>query len=196
MTQTVDKGFEYVKADHGGQWDRQRRVVSWYLGHLNAGQSTTVELDLMPKETGEFQQQFQVVGDAGAQATADVTTRVEGAASLVMEVKDGDDPVEVGAETAVEIRVRNDGSKSAHKVAISLELPPEVELVKVDGPSQHLFESGMLIFKPMAELAAGDSATFVVYIKGNAAGTTKLRARLSSESIQKPLIVEEATQFY
>jgi hypothetical protein len=54
----------------------------------------------------------------------------------------------------------------------------------------------MLIFKPLAELAAGDSATFKVYIKGTASGATKLRARLTSESIQKPLIVEEATQFY
>ena len=196
VMQTVDKAFDYVKADHGGQWDSQRRVVSWYLGHLDARQTATLELELMPRDTGEFQQNFKVVGDAGAQATADVMTRVDAAASLVMEVRDGDDPVEVGAETPFEIRVRNDGSKSAHKVAISLELPPDVEMVNVDGPTQHLFESGMLIFKPLAELAAGDTATFLVYIKGTASGTTKLRARLTSESIQKPLIVEEATQFY
>ncbi|MDB5385680.1 MAG: omcB 2 [Planctomycetaceae bacterium] len=196
ISQKVHSGFEFARADHGGQWDSQGRTVSWYLGHLDAGQSMAVELELMPKETGEFQQQFRVVGDSGAQATAEVATRVEGAASLVMEVKDGDDPVEVGTETMFEVRVRNDGSKSAHKVAISLELPPDVELVNVDGPTKHLFESGMLIFKPLAELAAGDSATFKVFIKATAAGTTKLRARLTSESIQKPLIVEEATQFY
>jgi uncharacterized repeat protein (TIGR01451 family) len=196
VSQKVQTGFDFAKADHGGQWDSQGRTVSWYLGHLDAGQSTVVELELMPKETGEFHQHFRVVGDSGAQATAEVATRVEGAASLVMEVKDGDDPVEVGTETAFEVRVRNDGSKSAHKVAISLELPPDVELVNVDGPTKHLFESGMLIFKPLAELAAGDSATFKVYIKGTASGATKLRARLTSESIQKPLIVEEATQFY
>lgn len=196
MTQKLHTSFEFVKADHGGQWDSQGRTVSWYLGHLDAGQARTVELELMPKETGEFQQQFRVTGDSGAQAMAEVATRVEGAASLVMEVKDGDDPVEVGTETVFEVRVRNDGSKSAHKVAISLELPPDVELINVDGPSKHLFESGMLIFKPLAELAAGDSATFKVFIKATAPGTTKLRARLTSESIQKPLIVEEATQFY
>lgn len=196
IIQTVDRGFDFVKADHAAQWDTQRRVVSWYLGHLDAGQSVTVELELMPKETGEFQQQFRVVGDSGVQATAEVATRVEGAASLVMELKDSDDPVEVGTETTFEIRVRNDGSKSAHKVAISLELPPDIEMTNVDGPTPHLFESGMLIFKPLSELAAGDSATFLVHIKGTASGTTKLRARLTSESIQKPLIVEEAAQFY
>jgi uncharacterized repeat protein (TIGR01451 family) len=196
VSQKVHKAFEFSKADHGGQWDSQGRTVSWYLGHLDAGQAATIELELMPKETGEFQQQFKVVGDACAQAVIEVPTRVDGAASLVMELKDGDDPVEVGTETTFEIRVRNDGSKSAHKVAISLELPPDVDLVNVDGPTKHLFESGMLIFKPVSELAAGDSATFKVFIKGTASGTTKLRARLTSESIQKPLIVEEATQFY
>ena len=79
---------------------------------------------------------------------------------------------------------------------LTCELPPDVELVKVDGPTQHLFESGMLIFKPAAELAAREALVFKVTVKSTVAGTLKLRARLTSESIQKPLIVEEATQFY
>lgn len=196
ITQVVAAGFDFVKADHGGRWDLQSRTASWYVGHLDAGQSIAVELDLLPKQTGEFQHKFRVVGDAGTEAAAVVTTRVEGAASLVMEVKDGEDPIEVGGELTYEIRVRNDGSKSASKVAVSCELPPDVELVKVDGPTQHLVESGMLIFKAAAELAAKEDLVYKVTVKSSAAGTMKLRARLTSESIQKPLIIEEATQFY
>ena len=196
ITQVVAAGFDFVKADHGGRYDLQSRTASWYVGHLDAGQSLAVELELMPKQTGEFQHKFRVVGDAGTEAAAVVTTRVEGAASLVMEVKDGEDPIEVGGELTYEIRVRNDGSKSASKVAVSCELPPDVELVKVDGPTQHLVESGMLIFKPAAELAAKEALVYKVTVKSSVAGTLKLRARLTSESIQKPLIIEEATQFY
>lgn len=196
ISQVVSGGFDFVKADHGGRWDAQSRTVSWYVGHLDAGQSTTVELELLPQRTGEFNHLFRVTGDAGAGATAAVATRIEGAASLVMEVKDGEDPIEVGNPLTYEIRVRNDGSKSASKVAVSCELPPDVELIKVDGPTDHLIESGMLIFKPAAELPARETLTFKVTVKGSIAGTMKLRARLTSESIQKPLIVEEATQFY
>ena len=196
ISQVVAAGFDYVKADHSGRWDSTSRTVSWYIGHLDAGQAKTVELELTPQKLGEFRHAFKVSGDAGAEASAVVATRVEGAASLVMEVKDADDPIEIGSEITYEIRVRNEGSKSASKVAISCELPPDVELVKVDGPTSHMVESGMLIFKPAAELAARESLTFKVTIKGMVAGTTKLRARLTSESIQKPLIVEEATQFY
>lgn len=196
ISQVVPAGFDYVKADRGGRWDASTRTVSWYIGHLDAGQASNVELELTPQKLGEFRQSFKVTGDAGTEATAVVATRVEGAASLVMEVKDADDPIEIGSEMTYEIRVRNEGSKSASKVAISCELPPDVELVKVDGPTTHMVESGMLIFKPAAELAANDSLIFKVTIKGMVAGTTKLRARLTSESIQKPLIVEEATQFY
>jgi uncharacterized repeat protein (TIGR01451 family) len=196
LTQVVSPGFDYVKADHSGRWDSQSRTVSWYVGHLEAGQSTTVELELTPQKSGEFRHAFKVLGDGGAEATAVVATRVEGAASLVMEVKDADDPIEIGSEMIYEIRVRNEGSKSASKVAISCELPPDVELVNAEGPTGHIVESGMLIFKPATELAARDNLTYKITIKGTVAGTTKLRARLTSESIQKPLIVEEATQFY
>jgi len=196
ISQVVAAGFDYIKADHSGRWDSASRTVSWYIGHLDAGQSKTVELELTPQKLGEFRHAFKVTGDAGAEASAVVATRVEGAASLVMEVRDADDPIEIGSEMTYEIRVRNEGSKSASRVAISCELPPDVELVKVDGPTSHLVESGMLIFKPAAELAARESLVFKVTVKGMVAGTTKLRARLTSESIQKPLIVEEATQFY
>ncbi len=196
ITQTLAAGFDFVKADHSGRWDAQRRTISWFIGHMEPGQSTAVELDVMPHEIGEFKHQFKVTGDAGVEATSIVTTRIEGAASLVMEVKDAEDPIEVGSDMVYAICVRNEGSKAAGKVAISCELPPDVELVSVDGPTPHMVESGMLIFKPVAEVAANDSITFKVTIKGTAPGTMKLRARLTSESIQKPLIVEEATQFY
>lgn len=196
ISQTLAAGFDFVKADQSGRWDGERRTVSWFIGQMQPGQSKTVELELLPKELGEFRQQFRVTGDSGIEAASVVLTRIEGAASLVMEVKDTEDPIEVGSDMTYAICVRNEGSKSAGKVAVSCELPLDVELVDVDGPTQHLVESGMLIFKPVAQLAANDSITFRVTIKGTAAGNMKLRARLTSESIQKPLIVEEATQFY
>lgn len=196
ISQIIPAGFDFVKADQSGRWDAERRTVSWYIGQMQPGQSKTVELELLPKDLGEFRQQFRVTGDAGVEAASVVVTRVEGAASLVMEVKDAEDPIEIGNEMTYAICVRNEGSKSASKVAVSCELPPDVELVDVDGPTQHLVESGMLIFKPVPQLAANDSITFRVTVKGTAAGNMKLRARLTSESIQKPLIVEEATQFY
>lgn len=196
ISQTIPAGFDFVKADQSGRWDAERRTVTWFIGQMQPGQSKTVDLELLPREIGEFRQQFRVTGDAGVEAASVVTTRVEGAASLVMEVKDTEDPIEIGSNMTYAISVRNEGSKSAGKVAVSCELPPDVELVDVDGPTQHLVESGMLIFKPVPQLSANDSVTFRITIKGTAAGNMKLRARMTSESIQKPLIVEEATQFY
>lgn len=196
ISQTIAAGFDFVKADQSGRWDAERRTVSWFIGQMQPGQSKTVELELLPKELGEFRQQFRVTGDSGIEAASVVLTRIEGAASLVMEVKDTEDPIEVGSDMTYAICVRNEGSKSAGKVAVSCELPLDVELVDVDGPTQHIVESGMLIFKPVAQLAANDSVTFRITIKGTSSGNMKLRARLTSESIQKPLIVEEATQFY
>ena len=119
-----------------------------------------------------------------------------GAASLVMEVTDLDDPVEVASETAYEIRVRNEGSKAAQNLSVSCELPAGVEMINCKGPTECVAENGMLIFKPIKGLNPKESVTYRVHVRGMEAGNLRFRARLMSESSEKPLIVEETTQFY
>src|SRR4029077_7474356 len=110
--------------------------------------------DLSAKQIGEGVHHVQASGENGLIATAKVATRVDGSSKVVMEVADLDDPVEVGTQTAYEIRIPNDGSKAAQNLKISCELPPGLDLIDTHGPTENFIEKTVLHFKPLAELAA------------------------------------------
>jgi uncharacterized repeat protein (TIGR01451 family) len=196
VLQQIPAGFEFVRASRGGKFEAQGKSLTWFVGRLESGQAAQLEVELAAKELGQYVQQVRVIADNGVEATASAETRVEGTASIVMEVVDLDDPVEVASETAYEIRLKNEGSKAAANVSLSCELPAGVELINCKGPSDYVTESGMLIFKSLPQIPPKQTVTYRVHVRGTEAGNLRFRARLTSDSIQKPLIVEEVTQFY
>ncbi|MBL6707384.1 MAG: DUF11 domain-containing protein [Planctomycetaceae bacterium] len=192
----VPKGFEYLYASRGGNYDETTRTITWFVGSVSPKETVELSLKLKPIEPGDFNHVARAVSEHGAIAEAKVATRIEGTASLVLEVLDLDDPVEIGRETAYEVRVRNEGSKEAQNVGLSFELPTGVKLINVKGPSQHIAESGLVVFKALPALEAGKTAIFQIHIRGADEGNHRVRARLTSDSIQEPLTVEELTRFY
>ncbi|HVV99408.1 MAG TPA: hypothetical protein VHB77_03645 [Planctomycetaceae bacterium] len=196
VVDAIPNGFAFVKASKGGQLDASGKAVMWFVGRLEPGKSAELDVDFVAKEIGNFEHRVRAAADNGAEALAKAATRVDGIASLSIEVADLDDPVEVGAETAYEIRVRNDGSKPADKVSLACELAAGVQLINCKGPTTHVVEDGALTFKPVPSLAPGQTIVYRVHIRGTEPGDLRLRARLMSESIQKPITVEETTRFY
>jgi len=192
----VPKGFEYLYASRGGKYDETTRTVTWFVGSVSPKEAIDLSLKLKPVELGEFSHVARAVSEHGAIANAKAATRIEGTASLVLEVLDLDDPVEIGRETAYEVRVRNEGSKQAQNVGLSIELPNGVKLLNIKGPTQHIAESGLVVFKALPALEPGKTAIFQIHIQGADEGNHRVRARLTSDSIQEPLTVEELTRFY
>ena len=192
----VPDGFEFQSASRGGNYDKTRRIVSWFVGSVKSNETIELSLKLRPVKPGDFAHAARVVSEHGDIAEAQAATRIEGTASLLLKVADLDDPVETGKETAYEITIQNDGSKEAQNVGLSIELPVGVKLVDVKGPSSHIAESGLVVFKSLPTLPAGKTATYRVFVQGSEEGNQRLRARLTSDSIQEPLTVEELTRFY
>ncbi|MSR56608.1 MAG: DUF11 domain-containing protein [Planctomycetaceae bacterium] len=192
----VPEGFEFIKADRGGKYDVATAALSWFVGRLEAGQSTLVACDLNAKKIGSYEHHFQTSGENGSTAAAKLDTKIDSASSIVMEVADLDDPVEIETQTAYEIKIRNDGSKAAQSLRLACELPAGVQLLGTDGPSEHDLEKGTLVFRPLTALAAGDKVTYRIKVQGKTAGNLRLRAKLTTSSSTEPLIVEELTKFY
>jgi hypothetical protein len=192
----VPKGFKYLFASRGGKYDEVTRTVSWFVGSISPKETIDLSLKLKPIELGDFAHVAQAISEHGAVAEAKTETKIEGTASLVLEVLDLDDPVEIGRETAYEVRVRNEGSKQAQNVGLSFELPNGVKLINVKGPTKHIAESGLVVFKALPALEPGKTAIFQIHIRGADEGNHRVRARLTSDSIQEPLTVEELTRFY
>ncbi len=195
VTHRIPKGFKFLKADKGGVLDASTGSVNWSVGHLEAAQSVQLKLQLEATEVGQFEHHVFASAEHGVTAKADTKTTVEGSALLVLEIQDLEDPVEVGQETAYEIRISNTGSKSAQNVGLTFELPGSVELLKVQSATQHLAKNGLILFNDLPELAPGKTALFRVHVRGATEGNLRVRARLTSESIERELITEELTKF-
>lgn len=196
ITQAVPDGFTFLRADHQGRFEEGQSQVVWYVGSIGAGESVELTAELTAAKLGSHRHLVTVFGEGGARAEAVVETAVDGTASLVCEVIDLDDPVEVGAETAYEIRVRNEGTKAATDVAISCQVPAGVATLSARGPTEPRGENGMLAFPPIETLEPGKTALYRVVVKGTTEGKHRFRVRLNSASIDEPLIHEELTHFY
>ncbi len=195
-TYQVPEGFEFLSAGRGGKFDAATRTVSWFVGSVQPNETVEMSLRLKPVAAGDFVHLAKVVSEHGAAVESKMETKIEGTASVVLEVVDLDDPVEIGRETAYEIRVSNEGSKAASNIGLSIELPNGMALVDAKGPSQHIAEAGLVVFRSLPALPPGKTAVFMIHITGSQEGNHRIRARLVSDSIQEPLTEEEITRFY
>ncbi len=192
----IPTGMQYVSADKGATYDSETRILSWFVGRLAPEASAEIEVELMAKEMGEYVHYIRASSEHGSQFDAQVATRVEGVSSLTLNIVDVNDPVEVGAPTSYEIVVKNDGSVDATNVAIACELPQGVQFISAQGPTDSLAEIDMILFRPLARLAPGETVVYKLNVKGLVDGNLRTRVRLASDSADQALTFEELTRFY
>ena len=192
----IPDGFEFVSAERGAQYDPQNRMLNWFVGRLDRGQDAQVAVVLNAKSIGEFTHFVRATSEHGAISDTEVMTRIEGAASLVIDVLDLDDPVEVGVETAYEIRIKNEGTAPAANVGLTCELPAGMEFLTASGSSSHANDNELVAFQPVAEVPAGKTLTYTVKVKGTLSGNMRFRTKVSSDSLAEPLASEEMTKIY
>lgn len=192
----LPEGFRFVSSDRGAQFDEANSMLNWFVGRLDRGQAAQLQVTLEATQAGEFTHFVRATSENGAVSDAQVNTTVEATASLALELRDIDDPVELGTEAAYEIQVRNEGTAAATNVAVWCELPAGVEFASATGPSEHRLENGAVQFRPLTQLAPGESATFRVLVQADVLGNHRLRAHVSSDSVTEPLADEELTKFY
>jgi hypothetical protein len=113
-----------------------------------------------------------------------------------MELADVDDPIEVGAETAYEIRVTNHGSAPATNVEVRALVPKAMSIKACQGPTEYKIEGQEVVFNAIPKLAPKADAVYRINVKANAVGDVRFRARLASDSLSEPVIGEEGTKVY
>jgi uncharacterized repeat protein (TIGR01451 family) len=192
----VPQGLTFVSSDKGTQYDAANRLLSWFVGRMDRGQSAQLSVTVTADQIGEFSHLVRATSEYGAPSDAQLATTVEGTSSLSLEVRDLDDPVEVGGEAAYEVTVKNSGSASARMVTMACEMSPSMTFLRGTGPTRNAGSGSTVQFEPIPELGPGEAATYTVFVSTRQAGTLRFRARLSSETISEPLTSDELTKFY
>jgi uncharacterized repeat protein (TIGR01451 family) len=192
----VPEAFKFVNADHGGQFDSGTQLLNWFVGRVDPGQSLELAATFECREIGEFTHFVRATNDQGAISDTQATTAIEGTPLLSMSVKDLEDPVETGAETAYEVEIKNEGSAPAKRIQLTCELPESLTLLDVSAPTSHRQAAGMISFAPIEQLRPGESKTVRVNVRAEKAGNVRFHAQLSSDSVEEPVVEEELTKFY
>ncbi|WP_158264812.1 DUF11 domain-containing protein [Blastopirellula marina] len=192
----LPKGMKFVDANNAGQYDANQHAVFWNLEELPPSQSGAVELTALPIEAGD--QKIRVEGSArmGLAAQSETLVQVEGIVALFFEVADQADPIELGKDTTYDVRVVNQGSKTATNVRVAAILPPGMQGVDATGAAKGLVSGNEVIFEPLARLLPKGEETFRIKVKGIAAGDQRIKVQVSSDEIPQPITKEESTRVY
>jgi uncharacterized repeat protein (TIGR01451 family) len=198
LSEVIPAGFQFQSASAGGQHDAGTQTVSWVVGDLAPGQSQEVNLELVATAEGEQRHRAAATAAKSLSAKDEVVTRVEGLSALLMELVDLDDPLEVGAETAYEIRVTNTGSKPETNLELVCTLPDKMEFRGARSAAGCKFrvEGKDVIFDPLPRLAPRADALYRVNVRGLAPGDLRFRARIKADGLSGPVLREESTHVY
>jgi uncharacterized repeat protein (TIGR01451 family) len=192
----LPKGMRFVEANNMGQYDAGTHAIYWSLAELPEGERGTVELVAMPVEAGT--QTLEVEGRA-QQGLTDQTSQpilVEGIASILFEVRDAEDPIEVGGETSYEIRVANQGTKAATNVQIVVGLPAGLQAVSAEGATPHAVQGPGVVFEPLQQLAPRTDTLYRVTVKGAQPGDQRVKVEVKSDDLSQPILREESTRVF
>ncbi|HEV3085469.1 MAG TPA: hypothetical protein VGY66_37295 [Gemmataceae bacterium] len=198
VSDVIPDGFKFVSASDGGRHDFATRTVSWFIGDLTPGQSREVSMEAVAIATGMQKHVATVVATRGLKNDTEVQTRVEGLSALLMELVDLDDPVEVGADTAYEIRVTNTGTKTETNLQLICTIPEKMEFRGAKGAADCRFrvQDKEIVFEALPKLAPRADAIYRVNVRGVAPGDLRFRARITADGLTEPVLKEESTKVY
>ncbi|MHB0959266.1 MAG: hypothetical protein ACYC0X_23660 [Pirellulaceae bacterium] len=192
----LPKGMKYITSDNHGQYDSQTHAVYWSLEELPAEKQGDVQVTVLPIEPGIHKLKADGHAELGLQHMCEHEVVVEGLAELSFSVADVADPIEVGSDTAYEIRVLNRGSKADSDIRLLAELPPGITPTRGDGPVQATVQGGQVVFSPLARLAPNEEAIYKIHATGEATGDHVIRVQLQSAELRVPVTKEEITRVY
>ena len=173
-------------------------VLPLRISSLKRSKMRMLPSTAVPTEMGDHDVKIQGTADRVATVKEKQKIKVDGIAALRFEVVDVKDPIEVGAETAYEIRVLNQGTKDASNVALQVTLPQGFELIEAEGPGslRHSLRNGQIIFEPIRRLAPRVDTSFRIRVRGRQAGDHRLRVELNSDDLRAPVKKEESTRVF
>jgi len=196
LTSYLPKGMQFVEADNHGEYDASTHSVRWLLEELPAKEKGSVTVTTLPVEPGQQLLRVETTAARGVSAKKEEAIMVEGASSIVFQVVDTADPIEVGGETVYEVVVANQGSKEATNVQLTIALPEGMKALDADGPARFNIAARQVTFQALAQLAPKQETKFRVRVQCITAGDHRCHVQLTSDDMKTPVTKEEGTRVY
>ena len=192
----LPRGLQFVSTDSKGRYDASTHSIRWLLRALEPNKGAAVKLTVDPQQKGSFVLNAVATADRDLRDAKDHSLTVDGIAALLFEVADQVDPIEVGGVTTYSIQVTNQGTKEASNVEFLAQVPPGMEAIVPQGSAKYQLEGDLVRFQPIARLAAKQSATYRIQVRGRAEGDQRFKVQMTSTDTPTPVVEEESTRVY
>jgi uncharacterized repeat protein (TIGR01451 family) len=196
LVATLPAGLKFLSANNAGYYEEASRTVRWRLEELPANETGVVELVTLPTEPGNHAIRLRGTADKGLVAEKEQPVLVQGIAAILFQVTNTANPVEIGGETAYEVRVINQGSKAAANVRLTVLFPPELQPTTVEGPTRYATDANRVLFDGLSQLAPKAQTTYRIHAKALRPGDLRVRFQLATDDMQTPVTKEESTRVY
>ncbi|MEX0977906.1 MAG: hypothetical protein WDZ48_03590 [Pirellulales bacterium] len=196
LVAVLPRTLKFVEANNGGQFDEASHAVYWSLEELPPQETGTVKLTTLPLEPGEAKVLIKGSSKDGLKAEREEVVAIEGLAAINFQLSDLKDPIEVGAETAYEIRVTNQGTKAASNVRLAVIVPRGMQPLAADGPVRFKIEGQHVVFEPVRQLAPKADTAFTIKVKAIEPGDQRVEVQVATDEIPDPISKQESTRVY
>ena len=196
MMAKLPPGLRFVSANNQGQFDPGTNAVYWSMTELAPNGPASVSLTTVPTDTGNQDIAFTAVADLKQKVTTDAALVVEHLVDVFFDIDDVVDHIEVGSETSYQMRVVNQGTKTATNIQLNLELPPGIRPTAVEGGLEGQVQGQRVAFAPITSMNPGDEIKVAVTATGVAPGEHKVVARMQTDDRRSNVSKEETTQVY
>ena len=196
ITDSYDPSLYPVQATDGYRWEGEKLI--WTFPNLAVGKTLRLQLNCKCLSTAEKAcNRVTVFSKEGAQGEAEACLAIRrNVSQLEVEINDLADPVAMEKQFTYVIDVTNKGQTADQRISVLVILPPEMSLVRLgtSGPSRDYGVDGQNVrFAPLAELKAGETATYRVRVSPKQQGQFRVEVVLKSDGMPEPVTVEEMT---
>ncbi len=193
ITDTVPTGMSFVSASNNGSFNGGQ--IRWNISSLAPGESQTVSHKLRATGSG-VARSTAFVKSRCADASTSSETNISGIAAMLVEVRDTEDPIEVGDFQIYEIKVTNQGSADLNAIQVVCELPLGQQFVEGAGPTNARSAGQKVTFNQMPTLGPQQQATFRVTIKATQKGDVRFKVWVTTDQSPEPVMETESTFMY
>lgn len=183
-------------------WDSVARTLTWDLGLVDPNKSVAPWFRVQTGGVGIVEIPVKVyIGNAQADKKV-VTTDIKGVADLVVDVTPRNKALDVGEKTTFTIRLMNEGSKDANKVAVTVEFSKNLKIISatpVDGKQATPNEAGnMAHFSEIERLpfSGNTERRLAILVEATAAGQATCEVKVAHDDLETPLRAMAVTKVY
>ena len=182
-------------------WDKVARTFTWELGVLDPGKVVAPWFRVQTGGVGVYDIVTKVNASNSQVGKQVLTTNVLGVADIVVDVTPRHKALDVGEKTTFAIRMINNGSKDANKVAVKIELSKNLKILGFGGIDDKTLETSdprIAVFPMIERLpASGNSERkLTILVEAIAAGQATCEVTVHHQDLETPLRAMAVTKVY